>query len=107
MVSRGTSASSAADQDRELAWGWAAEPARLDRPLWPVVLSAAKLLSSDQLQRVHRCPGKDGRCGWLFLDTSKAGRRQWCSTQGCGNRAKARRHYARSRTARRWPGEPR
>jgi predicted RNA-binding Zn ribbon-like protein len=83
-----------------LRWGWAAALPRLDRPLWPVVLSAAELLSSDRLQRVHRCPGEDGRCGWLFLDASKAGRRQWCSMQGCGNRAKARRHYARTRAAR-------
>ena len=35
-------------------------------------------------------------CGWLFLDTSRSGRRRWCSMQSCGNRAKARRFYARA-----------
>ncbi len=81
-----------------LGWAWVdTEPVRLDRPLWPVTLSTAEVLTSDQLHRVRRCPGEDGRCGWLFLDRSKAGRRQWCSMQGCGNRAKARRHYARAR----------
>jgi predicted RNA-binding Zn ribbon-like protein len=32
-----------------------------------------------------------------FFDVSKNGTRRWCSMSGCGNRAKARRHYARSR----------
>ena len=34
---------------------------------------------------------------WLFLDTSKAGRRRWCDMADCGNAAKSRRHYARGR----------
>jgi predicted RNA-binding Zn ribbon-like protein len=29
-----------------------------------------------------------------FFDPT--GRRRWCSMAGCGNRAKAKRHYARS-----------
>lgn len=84
----------APDADGALSWRWAEVPDRLDRPLWPVVLSAAELLTSERLRRLRRCAGDDG-CGWLFLDQSKTGRRQWCSMQGCGNRAKARRHYAR------------
>lgn len=39
-------------------------------------------------QRLHACP----RCGWLFVDTSRGGRRRWCSMQTCGNREKATRH---------------
>ena len=42
-------------------------------------------------QRVHACP----RCGWLFVDTSRGGRRRWCSMQTCGNREKASRHKGR------------
>ena len=45
--------------------------------------------------RIRRCAG-DGCVLW-FHDTSRSGRRAWCSMAGCGNRAKARRHYARSR----------
>lgn len=43
-------------------------------------------------QRLHACP----RCGWLFLDTSRGGRRRWCSMQTCGNREKASRHRVSS-----------
>jgi predicted RNA-binding Zn ribbon-like protein len=35
----------------------------------------------------------DGACGWVFLDTSKAGTRRWCSSADCGNRHRVRRHY--------------
>ena len=57
----------------------------LDRVLWPVTRAAAELATSPQLARVHECAGVD--CGWLSLDTSKAGRRRWCSMEICGNRA--------------------
>ena len=79
------------------AWTWPETEADLSRPLWPVARSAAELLSSPELERVKECLGE--RCGWLFLDTTKNHRRTWCSMEGCGNRAKARRHYARRRTA--------
>jgi predicted RNA-binding Zn ribbon-like protein len=78
------------------AWIWP-DTDDLARPLWPVARSAAKLLTSPELERVGECLG--GNCGWLFLDTSRNHRRTWCSMQGCGNRAKARRHYARRRTS--------
>jgi predicted RNA-binding Zn ribbon-like protein len=64
----------------------------LDRVLWPIAESTAELLTSDQLGRVRECEGE--RCGWVFLDTSKAGRRRWCSMADCGNRAKAKRRRA-------------
>ncbi|MGC7098207.1 CGNR zinc finger domain-containing protein [Amycolatopsis lurida] len=35
------------------------------------------------------------RCGLRFLDASPRHNRQWCSMARCGNRAKARAHYAR------------
>ena len=38
--------------------------------------------------RLHSCP----RCGWLFLDTSRGGKRRWCSMRTCGNREKVSRH---------------
>jgi predicted RNA-binding Zn ribbon-like protein len=80
------------------AWGWdegLADERALDRPLWAVARSAAELLVSDDLPRVRECAAD--RCGWLFMDTSKNKSRRWCDMATCGNRAKARRHYARTR----------
>ncbi len=77
----------------QLVWA-AAQPLRLDRPLWSVVWSAADILTSAQHQQVRQCAGAG--CSWLFLDTT-GGRRHWCSMQDCGNRAKAQRHYQRLR----------
>lgn len=56
---------------------------------------AAELLEHGPVDRLRRCEGAG--CVLLFLDTSKTGRRRWCSMAGCGNRAKARAHYGRSR----------
>jgi len=67
----------------------------LDRLLWPVALSAANLLVSDDLARVKECATEN--CNWLFVDMSRNRSRRWCDMKDCGNRAKARRHYARSR----------
>jgi predicted RNA-binding Zn ribbon-like protein len=65
------------------------------RILTPIAWSAAELLASDQLHRLKVCGADD--CGWLFLDLSRNRTRRWCSMADCGNRAKARRHYARAR----------
>jgi predicted RNA-binding Zn ribbon-like protein len=46
-------------------------------------------------RRLKICDGPN--CSWLFLDTSKAGRRRWCDMSDCGNAAKSRRHYAKSK----------
>jgi predicted RNA-binding Zn ribbon-like protein len=72
--------------------GWLGKD-RLDSPLWLLVIDAWDLLTTDQLQRVRECPGD--RCGWLFLDESRAGNRRWCDMRTCGNRAKVRTHYSR------------
>jgi predicted RNA-binding Zn ribbon-like protein len=39
-------------------------------------------------ERLRSCP----RCDWLFLDTSRGGKRRWCSMRVCGNREKVSRH---------------
>jgi predicted RNA-binding Zn ribbon-like protein len=69
--------------------------AALDRLLWPVVRAAVDLLTSSRVDRVGQCPGDE--CGWLFLDTSRSGRRQWCDMKDCGNVAKVRRFRERAR----------
>lgn len=84
-----------APEGGRFAWSWRIEEPGLDRMLWPVVRSAAELLASEEISRVRLCAGDI--CGWLFLDRSRQGNRQWCDMTVCGNRAKARRHYLRSR----------
>jgi predicted RNA-binding Zn ribbon-like protein len=56
----------------------------------PTVLSMLALHALFTLppDRVRAC----NRCGWLFLDSSRGGRRRWCSMSTCGNREKASRH---------------
>lgn len=61
----------------------------------PVAIAAAALATSPDFARVRRCGGQG--CEWLFLDLSRAGTRRWCSMASCGNRAKARSHYAKSK----------
>jgi len=76
-------------------WKWDDTQPALDRVLWPVVRSAAELLTSADVGRVGQCQGEE--CGWLFLDTSRSGRRQWCDMSDCGTVAKVRRFRAKQR----------
>lgn len=73
-----------------VVWSWEsidlADPASLDRPLWPVVHDATELLLHGDTSRLRECAAHD--CGWLFIDTSRNRSRRWCSMQSCGNRAK-------------------
>src|SRR5687768_2028962 len=69
----------------------------LERAWWPVATSAMALLLSQDVARVKECASDN--CNWLFLDASKNRSRRWCEMKDCGNRAKARRHYARRRTS--------
>jgi len=73
----------------------ASEIARFDDPKAVVAFLAAMAVEASIVlprQRLSACP----RCGWLFLDTSRGGRRRWCSMQTCGNREKASRHRGRT-----------
>jgi predicted RNA-binding Zn ribbon-like protein len=83
--------------DAGYAWDWERDEGALDRMLWPVVRSAADVLTAEDLSRLRECEGEG--CGWLFYDASKNRSRRWCAMRGCGNRAKARRHYQRTRSA--------
>jgi predicted RNA-binding Zn ribbon-like protein len=64
--------------------------------LIPVVESAADALIKGELPRVRRCA--DQRCGRVFQDETKNGRRRWCDMATCGNRAKAARHRMKLHT---------
>jgi predicted RNA-binding Zn ribbon-like protein len=61
-------------------------------------LSALGIAFSAELRRMKIC----SNCHWLFVDRSRNRTRVWCDMRVCGNRAKARRHYARRRES----GEP-
>jgi predicted RNA-binding Zn ribbon-like protein len=71
------------------------ESDELEQILWPVALSAAELLTSEDRARVKECANDS--CRWLFLDRSKNRSRRWCLMRDCGNQAKARRFRARRR----------
>jgi predicted RNA-binding Zn ribbon-like protein len=50
--------------------------------------------SPERLARLRRCANPE--CSMLFLAASS--RRQWCTANVCGNRARVARHYQRHRT---------
>jgi predicted RNA-binding Zn ribbon-like protein len=83
------------DDHGHLMLTWPELGRNLESPLWPLVWSAAQLLSSDEQRRIRACADPD--CGWVYVDRSRNGMRRWCQMETCGNRAKANRRYARIR----------
>jgi predicted RNA-binding Zn ribbon-like protein len=96
--------------DREVLNGLAAQPCLVPRLLpdatrtWmgdrgmrsllsSVAQDAIDVLGGPRGARLKRCEGS--RCALLFVDTSRSGRRRWCSMERCGNRAKAAAHRRR------------
>jgi predicted RNA-binding Zn ribbon-like protein len=70
-----------------------------DDPAW----LAAWLAAADYLRLLTESPGRIKACAHpdcvlYFHDTTKNGTRRWCSMAVCGNRAKAARHYERTKT---------
>lgn len=59
-----------------------------------LAVQASELLTSGDLSRLRVCATPD--CDWLFLDTSKNGRRRWCQMNVCGAREKVKRAMAAS-----------
>ncbi|MFE1881806.1 CGNR zinc finger domain-containing protein [Streptomyces diastatochromogenes] len=77
--------------------GAAEEPEFAD-PAWgPAWLAARNYLEllAQAPDRIRGCAHET--CILHFFDTSRNGTRRWCSMAACGNRAKASRHYARSK----------
>ncbi|WP_027343470.1 CGNR zinc finger domain-containing protein [Hamadaea tsunoensis] len=66
----------------------------VEAPLRAIVHLGAQLLVSSAAGSVGVCPGSG--CGWAFYDPR--GKRRWCIMAICGNRAKAARHAARTRS---------
>jgi predicted RNA-binding Zn ribbon-like protein len=78
----------------------AASPAApLEHALGAIALDAARMIgTAEERARVRICASET--CSARFYDRSPAAGRTWCSMRGCGNVAKARRHRARARGAR-------
>jgi predicted RNA-binding Zn ribbon-like protein len=71
----------------------------LSRPkniLVPIAESFADLLCYGDLDLLRKC--ENPKCVLYFYDTTKNHRRRWCSMAICGNQAKARKFYQKSRT---------
>ena len=64
---------------------WAADEP-YEAVLATVARDAIELLAGHGLERVRKCADTD--CSILFLDTSRPGKRRWCSMNGCGNKVK-------------------
>ena len=56
---------------------------------------AADLLTGFDSARLKICGNPE--CGWMFLDSTRNASRRWCDMAACGNRAKAKRFYARKK----------
>jgi predicted RNA-binding Zn ribbon-like protein len=89
--------SKTAPRDGRLEWRFDNMKSSFNAMLWPVARAAADLLASSDVALVRACSSPT--CQWLFLDTSKNHHRRWCSMKLCGNRTKARKFYARKKTA--------
>ena len=64
-------------------------------PLWLVLKAAHDRLLTEDQARIKECP----RCGWIFLDTTKNGKRRWCNPQSCGSVEKSKRYYRKKLNA--------
>lgn len=58
-----------------------------------IARDAVETLTLPAGSRVRMCAAGD--CHLIYLDTSRPGRRRWCSMERCGNRAKVRDHRSR------------
>lgn len=69
---------------------------RAEQALSDVARDAIALFSDPaQRARLRLCESPD--CELIFYDSSRPGRRRWCSTERCGDRMRARAYRARQR----------
>jgi len=71
---------------------WVAERP-VDAMLATIARDAVDLLTGPLAGRIRECGAPD--CALLFVDTSRPGRRRWCSTEACGNRARTKAYRER------------
>ncbi|TDQ39811.1 CGNR zinc finger domain-containing protein [Aureibacillus halotolerans] len=66
-----------------------------DHVLYSISSSIFHTLDSNSVKRIRKCEHEE--CRLYFIDTSKSGKRRWCSMELCGNRKKAAEFYARKK----------
>lgn len=92
-VSRRASLSLRFGPDRRGGVTWALTgPAGAPRYAAELLAVVLRAMDDGSWDRVRICPGPG--CGVAFVDTTRAGRRTWCSMARCGNRAKQARWRA-------------
>lgn len=62
-----------------------------------IARDAAEMFGAEGARRIRVCASDT--CSARFFDRSPAGGRRWCSSRGCGNVEKARRHRRRQKEA--------
>ncbi|WP_223830059.1 CGNR zinc finger domain-containing protein [Paenibacillus arenilitoris] len=67
----------------------------MDRISYAVLHSLVETLAQYPPERIRKC--EHDSCILHFVDTSKSGKRRWCSMDLCGNRQKAADFYARKK----------
>ena len=73
---------------------WALRPDDFRLILCPIINDSYELLlSPERLKRLKECPS----CGWIFYDSTKNGKRRWCSMKSCGSNVKALQWYYRQK----------
>lgn len=82
------------DADPRLSPGYRWMVSQVDEhtPHRRLALDLESLLTSP-LSRIGVCADED--CQWIFLDTSRAQNRRWCSSADCGNRHRVQQHHRR------------
>jgi predicted RNA-binding Zn ribbon-like protein len=79
-------------RDRGLVWR---EEVPADRVIGARAVEEWAALQGPEGSRIRPCAASD--CQHFLIDHSRANARRWHSMETCGNREKARRHYARTK----------
>lgn len=77
------------------SWHWKDRQLTAATARHRIARAMMSLLGRSDLSLLHQC--EDARCGWVFLDTSRAHNRRWCVTKDCGDRNRSRAYYARQK----------
>ena len=72
--------------EQQLQLDWEDREKKLESVLWPVLWSAASLITSNEAAHIRVCGSED--CGWMYVDRSRNGLRRWCQMEVCGTREK-------------------
>jgi predicted RNA-binding Zn ribbon-like protein len=72
---------------------WNIKTKSFERLLAPIVKDSYETILTRNHDRIKECPN----CGWLFYDTTKNGKRRWCSMKSCGSNVKSLEWYHRNK----------